>query len=361
MKTLLMAPELFQAEGGIARILRLYLQVLCALAGPGDEVSYVALNDGPAAAARSEDLPSLRLAAKAACARGKPRFLACCFRHGWAARLVVCGHLHQLAVAWLLHLLRPGLRYCLVAHGLEVWRPYSWLERKALRGAHRIFCVSEYTRRQMLRFDPGLDRARLVIVPNTFDPGFSVPSAARDLTHPGPGGPRILVVSRLRLTDIYKGIDTMIEAMPGVRRQFPGARLRIIGGGDDETRLRELVRTLQLEDAVHFTGIIDDARLRREYEACDIFALPSRKEGFGLVYLEAMTCGKPCLAARAGGAPEVVNSEVGALVEYGNTEQIAVAVADLIRHPRDPDAIHRRAEKFAFPEFKRKLAAALGE
>ena len=69
--------------------------------------------------------------------------------------------------------------------------------------------------------------------------------------------------------------------------------------------------------------------------------------------------GDKCLSL--GGAPEVVNSAVGALVEYGNTDQIAIAVADLVRHPRDPAAIIRRAEQFAFPAFKQHLTAALGE
>ncbi len=352
-----MAPELFRAEGGISRILRLYLRALAELAGPQEELGYVALNDLPVTPGRVRECAGREVGAAVGCDHGKLGFISACFRHGWSAGRVLCGHLHQLSIVWLLSLLRPGLKYYLVAHGIEVWRPFAFLERRALRGAHRILCISEYTRRQLLRFDPKLEPGRLVIVPNTFDPGFSTP-ADWSVTRPG-FNPRILAVSRLTVADRYKGIDTMIEAMPAIRERLPAAQLRIVGGGNDEGHLRELARELGLAGAVHFTGIISDAALRTEYAACDIFALPSRKEGFGLVYLEAMTYGKPCLAARAGGAPEVVNDEVGAVVEYGNIGQIALAVADMVRHPRDPAAMLRRAGEFSFPRFKDRLAEVL--
>lgn len=360
MKTLLLVPELFRAEGGIARILRSYLRALCEEAGEGDQVHFLALNDGAVEPEKIRPHVQGRPGTHVGCERSKLSFIFHTFQLGWGSDRVICGHLHQLSVVWLFSIFRPQVKYCLVAHGIEVWRPFGWLERMALRKAHRILCVSEYTRRQILRFDPQLDRARLVIVPNTFDPSLLAPTGKAQTLKSG-SDPRILVVSRLTRADAYKGFDTLIEAMPQILRQYPAAQLRIVGGGDDERRLRDLVQTLHLEDTVHFAGIINDAALSREYAACDIFALPSRKEGFGLVYLEAMAHGKPCLAARAGGAPEVVNSEVGALVEYGNTDQIAVAVADLVRHPRDPAAISRRAEQFAFPAFKQHLTAALDE
>ena len=360
MKTFFVLPELFQAEGGIARIMRLYLKAVGELSVPGDEIRYVALLDNGDTSERARALAGPRLAGLDNCGRSKWLFLFTVLWRSREADRIVCGHLHHLILARFAAVFRPRLRYYLVAHGIEAWRPYSALERAALRDAHRIFCVSEYTRRQMLRFAPFLDPARLLVVPNTFDPAFepvAIPSGPVARTN----HPVILVVSRLAASDPYKGIDTMIEAMPRILRQYPSAQLRIAGGGDDQPRLAEIASSLGLADAVQFVGTIEDTALKHEYSACDIFALPSRKEGFGLVYLEAMSYGKPCLAARAGGAPEVVNSAVGALVEYGNTDQIAVAVADLMRHPRDPGAMLRRAEEFSFPEFRRRLSVALND
>lgn len=358
MKTLLICPDLFHAEGGIARIMRLYLRSLCEQAAPGDEVGCVAQLDSGDTSARLRMLLGEHTAKIDNCERSRFAFLFIVLVRAFRCRRLVCGHLHQLIIARLAQTFNPRLDYYLVAHGIEVWRPYSLLERAALRGARRIFCVSEYTRRQMLRFDSSLEPARLVVLPNTFDPGFRA-----DLVAPAPATgtpqPRILVVSRLVNSDPYKGVDLMIEAMPAVLRQHPGAQLRIVGGGDARPRLEALARERSLGDAVRFLGLVDDAVLREEYHRCDLFALPSRKEGFGLVYLEAMSYGKPCIAARAGGAPEVVDDQVGALVEYGNVEQIALAVGNLLRHPRNPAVIAARVTSFSYANFSAKLAALL--
>ena len=358
MNYLLLSSELFRHEGGIARIMRLYLKALCEIAGPDGRVDSVVLNDLPGPEPRLARYVNDRLGESIGCDHSKPRFIRATLRLARRADLLICSHLHQLPIAWLAGRFNSRLKYLLVAHGIEVWRPYSWLERRALRGAHRILCVSEYTRRQLLRFCPDLEPARLVVLPNTLDPHFA----------PGPDQPaqpalfalpRILSVGRLASADAYKGFDLLIETMPLIRRDYPTARLRIVGQGDDLPRLTALATRLGVAGSVDFLGPIDDEALRAEYAACDLFALPSRREGFGLVYLEAMTHGKPCIGARAGGAPEVINDTVGALVEYGNLADLAAAVSDRIRHPRDSGVVRRHADSFAFPAFQRRLAAAL--
>ena len=358
MRTLLLAPELFLHEGGIARIMRLYLKALCEIAEPGDQVDCVVLNDEPGRDPRLERYTTPRLGEYVGCARGKRRFITETVRLGRRADRLVCSHLHQLSVAWLARRFNRDLRYFLVAHGIEVWRPYSLMERRALLGAHRILCISEYTRRQMLRFCPELDPARLIVVPNTLDPHFA--PELNDQVSTAPFAlPRILTVGRLASDDAYKGFDTLIEAMPLLRREHPTARLRVVGKGDDLPRLTALAARLGVSGSIDFLGPISDEALRAEYAACDLFALPSRKEGFGLVYLEAMTYGKPCLGARAGGTPEVINSAVGELVDYGNLFDLAAAIADLVRHPRDSEVVRRHVDSFAFPAFQRRLAAVL--
>ncbi len=360
MKTLLLSPELFLADGGISRIMRLYLRALCENAAPGDEIESLVLNDKDGPEPKLPTYSTAVLKLSTGCARRKSRFIFRGLRSALRSDLVLSGHLHQLFVPWLASLLKPRLRYTVVAHGIEVWRPFTLLETLTLRRAWRILCVSDYTRRQLLRFCPGLEARRLVVVPNTLDPQLAVDVEPRMSESVGQGnGPHILVVARLTTVDIYKGVDTMIEAMPLVRRDHPGARLRVVGGGDDLPRLRALATRLKVDDITEFTGIISDEQLRAEYAACDIFALPSRKEGFGLVYLEAMVAGKPCLGAKAGGVPEVINEEVGALAEYGNIPELAAALADLVQHPRDPAAIRQHVARFAFPAFKRRVAAAL--
>jgi len=122
MNSLLLAPELFTTDSGIPRILRLYLKALCDLSSEKDRVRFVSLND------TSVDSADLRpyttreaLDQWRTCNRDKKQFVRDTLRLSSGVKLIVCGHVAQLPVAWLASWLRPGLRYALVAHGIEVW------------------------------------------------------------------------------------------------------------------------------------------------------------------------------------------------------------------------------------------------
>jgi phosphatidylinositol alpha-1,6-mannosyltransferase len=167
------------------------------------------------------------------------------------------------------------------------------------------------------------------------------------------------VVTRLTYNDRYKGVQSMIEAMPAIRAAVPGAILRIIGRGDDLPRLQTLRHKLGLGDAVQFLGFVPDRQLAVELRTCRLFALPSKKEGFGLVFLEAMAHGRPCLGARAGGIPEVITNDTGVLVDYGDVPGIAAASVAALNRPWDEAAILRRALEFSYSPFKERLAKLL--
>jgi len=354
MKTLLLCPELFAREGGIQRILRLYLKALTELAGEGDEVRLVVLNDRELPAEMLERYANARLGRRYACARRKPAFVWQALRAAAGADRLVCGHIGQLPVAWLARRLRPRLRYYLVAHGIEVWRPYSGVEQRALRGATRILCVSDYTRREMLR-QLALPAERLAIVPNALDPGLTTGPADR----PERQAPLILTVARLDAAEGYKGVDHLIQSLPAVRAALPGVRLRVVGTGNDRPRLQALANRLGVTGIVDFSGFVEEAALREEYRSCTLFALPSRKEGFGIVFLEAMANGRPCLGARAGATPEIIDATSGVLVEYGDVAQIAGRLVWALQRPWDSAQIQWRAAQFDYASFKSRLREAL--
>ncbi len=357
MKTLLLAPELFTTDSGIPRILRLYLKALCDLAGKEDRVRFVALND---VSVDSADLRPYSLATALdrweACGRDIGRFIRAALNLSAGAKLIVCGHVAQLPVAWLAGWRRPGLRYVLVAHGIEVWRPFTFWERRALKGAWRVLCVSEFTRKELLK-NIQIDPERVVVLPNALDPELDADGVDSALSTTSQ--PVILAVSRLSSTDRYKGVDHLIEAMPAILRGAPGTKLRIIGRGDDRPRLQQRVRELALDAAVEFAGYVDDRQLRHEFARCTIFALPSEKEGFGLVYLEAMAYGKPCIAADAGGSPEVITPESGRLVPYADVPALAAACVSALTATWDAAAIRISVRRFSFPLFKERLQRIL--
>ena len=363
MKTLLLCPALFASHGGIERMLRLYLKALCELAGPADRVALAALNDVALSPAQLGPYATAALGPVVAGARAKLRFSLRTLLLARHADRIVCGHVHLLPVLRLARLVNRRVKTFLVAHGLEVWREFSSAEAAGLRALDRILCVSAFTRRDLLARVPTLDPARLVVQPNALDPQFqpvaTSAAAAAPASAPATEPGVILAVARLDATEAYKGIDHLVAALPAVRRAVPDARLRVVGDGDDRPRLERLAADQGVASAVEFLGRVDDAVLRDHFARCAVFALPSRGEGFGLVYLEAMAHGKPCLAARAGGAPEVVDDTCGALVPYGDVPAIAAAVAGLLNRPPSPAILHARAAQFSFESFRSRLAGHL--
>jgi phosphatidyl-myo-inositol dimannoside synthase len=356
VKSLLLAPELFSSGGGITRILRLYLKALCEDSGNHDEVRFVSLNDRMVATGDLRRFSTDRLAGWEVCNRGRLQFIFSAFKMGLRSDRIICGHVAQLPVAWAISLLRPKLRYYLVAHGIEVWRPFTFLERRALIGARRIFCVSNYTRLQILSNCP-MPEAQTAVLYNALDPFME----ARAPVPPADGVNVILSISRLSVSDSYKGIEHLIGAMPAVRAAIPNAQLRIVGRGDGLRPLQMAASKLNIAAAVDFAGYRNDAELGSEFENCRMFALPSQKEGFGLVYLEAMTHGRPCLGANAGGVAEVITEESGLLVEYGDIPGIAAALILGLSRSWPIQPIVDRAQRFSYGRFRERLAKLLAE
>ena len=175
-------------------------------------------------------------------------------------------------------------------------------------------------------------------------------------------GTRLLSVCRLEQSERYKGVDKVIECLPELAKSVPDVQYTVVGGGTDLERHRALAERLGVASRVRFLGFITDEALAACYRECDVFVMPSAGEGFGFVFLEAMKYGKPIVAARSGGAPEVVRDGVnGRLVEYGNKHELLEALIDLClnRNKRESlgDGGYRRLqENYTFEHFKQKFA-----
>ncbi len=355
MRILLLAPELFTTDSGIPRMLRLYLKALCDLAGErGGRVDFVALNDALVDTTELRPYSGPAFASWSVCSRDKVRFIRETLRLGRNADLIVCGHVAQLPVAWLVRRFHRRVRYVLVAHGIEVWRPFTFWQRRAIARAERVWCVSEFTRDEVRRRIK-LPDEKLAVLPNALDPQLAPAADAAPL----PPDPVILTIARLTRADSYKGIDHLIAALPAIRAAEPRARLRIVGRGDDRDRLYQLARKLQVLEAVEFAGFVPNEQLPGEFQRCRLFALPSEREGFGLVYVEAMAHGRPCLGARAGGTTEVITPETGVLVPYGDVPALAAAVLEALRRDWAPAPILARAGHFSYSQFRTRLASLL--
>ncbi len=255
--------------------------------------------------------------------------------------------------------------YAVFVNGIEAWSAtLDSARRAALRNARMRIAISPHTARRVAAAHPDLppvETCLLALLPDEEAPD-RVPADVRvDY-----GAHAVVIVGRMSSTERYKGHDQLILAWPRVVAEVPDATLVMVGRGDDVDRLRTKAAALGLGRSVHFPGFLPDAAVRAVMRHAAVFAMPSRGEGFGLVYLQAMRAGLPCLGSRDDAAADViVDGETGLLVPRQDPDAIAGAVARLLTDEsmrrRMGEAGHRRFESvFTYPRFRARLAGLLG-
>lgn len=221
-------------------------------------------------------------------------------------------------------------------HGVERWMANR---------ADRVITCSSYMREHVADIF-GLDERRVKVIPNGIDPSELVPVADLETLRgqfARPDEKLVLLVGRL----VYeKGFQIALEAMPRVIERVGGVRFVIAGSGTAEDDLRRQARELGLDRHGTFLGWIGDDLLHSLYRIADLCVVPSIYEPFGLVALEAMASGCPCLVADTGGLREVVPSE-----------QVGLRFRS-----RDPNSLAEMAERLLTDaELRERLVAEASE
>ena len=244
---------------------------------------------------------------------------------------VFCGHVN-LAPMTQLFCQSLGIPYTVLTYGKEVWDPLPPRYVEALQKAHSIWCISRHSRDracEVNHLDPRQFRmVSCVVDGDTFTPGEKPPEL---IERYGLYDAKVLMtVARLWSGDIYKGVDVTIRALGKVAAVFPDVKYLVIGRGDDQPRLAQLAEDLGVRDRVIFAGFVPTEELPDHYRVADGYVMPSR-EGFGIVYLEAMACGVPVISGDAdGSADPLQDGRVGWQVPYRDPEAVAAACIELL-------------------------------
>ncbi|BAY74017.1 glycosyltransferase [Nostoc linckia NIES-25] len=284
--------------------------------------------------------------------------------------IVISTHVNYATACYALKRI-TGIPYWVVAHGLDVWEIDSKITKLALKEADRIISVSNYTRQRLLS-ETDIDPQKIVVLPNTFDAKeFQIkpkPTKLLKRYNLRDDQPVILMVTRLGRMAKYKGYDQIIHALVKVRSQIPDVRFILAGKGDDLPRIKALVSSLNLEDSITIAGFVPDEELCAHYNLCDVFAMPSKGEGFGIVYLEALACGKPVLAGNQDGSVDpLAQGKLGCLVDPDNVEEIADNLIQILQgnfsNPvvYQPELLQQKTiEAYEFSRFRARLAKLFG-
>ena len=269
-----------------------------------------------------------------------------------------------------------GLPYLSAAHGFEYWLSIApgthALMRHATSRATRVPVLCSAFIARTVRTAVPRSVPVSVLYPGADVTRFRPDLATGDIREALGVGARPLVVCVSRLVP-RKGQDTLIRAMPAIRRRVPDAALAIVGGGPSEDRLRAMAADLPA-GTVAFSGQVAEDDLPRYYAAGDVFAMPCRTrlgglevEGWGNVFIEAAACGKPVVVGDSGGAREsLVDGETGILVDGTRVTSVADALGDLLADPERAKAMgaagrERVLRAHTWPAIAERLASWLGE
>lgn len=285
--------------------------------------------------------------------------------------LILSTHLNFAPAA---HALKrwQGIPYWVVAHGLEAWEIPQPRRRAALAAADAILPVSPYTQTR-LQQALGLAEDHFRCLPNTFDPSRFQPGPKPDYLLSRyslcPEQPVLLTVNRLVASEPFRPYDQVLAALPALRQRFPNLHYVIAGKGDDRPRLEQSIHDLGLEDAVTLAGFVPDAELPDHYNLADMFVLPSKYEGFGIVFLEALACGRPAVGSlQDGGRDALLGGELGALVNPDALSDLVDTVTQILQktYPNpllyDPAGLRQRTlAAFGFESFTHTLRQYLDD
>ncbi len=236
-----------------------------------------------------------------------------------------CGHAAMLLSAEL------GLPYVVSVHGLDAFstqqvsgRAGQWCRRisqRVYRSSRRVICISERIREQVLAGTG--PSCRTSVVYNGVDPELFSPA-----TEPASGG--LIVLSVGNLIPI-KGHEVLLRAVAALAFQFPSLAVEIIGEGPERPRLQALIQQLQISERVRFLGRQSRRQVAAAMRRCTVFALTSRYEGLGCVYLEAMSAAKPVIGCRGQGIAEIIqHGSNGFLVGPDNERELELAMGMLL-------------------------------
>lgn len=251
--------------------------------------------------------------------------------------LIITTHLNFAPVALLAKYLL-GVRYVVVVHGIDAHAGLSSLRKLALRRADSVWAVSRWTRMRSLQL--GIPEDRVRVLSNTvdecrFDLGHDL-ARLRQRHGIGEGEKVLLTVARLDPAEQYKGCDTVLRALSALQSNVGPVRYLVVGTGADSARVEKLASELGVRRSVTFCGFVPDEELPDYYRLADVFVMPSRGEGFGIVFLEAMACGTPVLGGNEDGTPDALaDGALGVLVDPTDPGIIATELQRLLEGQGD--------------------------
>jgi phosphatidylinositol alpha-1,6-mannosyltransferase len=273
--------------------------------------------------------------------------------------LVVCSHINLLPAAYFAAR-RCRAHLMVLVYGIEVWDRGSWLQRYMMHRTDAVVAISAFTIKKLRQWAV-IAGDRVSLIPNAIDLSAYTPGPRNEAVRKELGlgdGPVLLTLGRMDASERAKGFDEVLEALPSLLEDYPTLTYCLAGDGTDRERLEQKAAKLGVGKNVVFTGYVPEEQKPDLYRLTDLFVMPSRLEGFGYVFLEALACGTPVVASSVDGSKEAVRGGAwGTLADPHNRDEILNAIRSGLRSPKLPD--RKELEYFSTERFKNRVRRAL--
>ena len=353
MKILLLAADAYGGRGGIALYTRDTVQALAEM--PEVERVVVIPRSVPM---EPRGIPQ-KVHFVTGAAGSKARYLLFALRAAVNQYdLVICGHINLLPLAHILNRLICA-PLVLMVYGIDVWDQPKRITQWQLRQLSSIWSISAVTMERMNAW-VNLPESKYAVLPNAIHlEKYGVGEKRRDLLakYGLCDAKVIMTLARLSAAERYKGLDEVLNVMPGLLKLEPRLKYVIAGDGDDRPRLEARVRSLGLEDKVVFAGMVEEKDKADVLRLADAFVMPGSGEGFGFVFLEALACGIPVVGSRIDGSREALRfGMLGTLVDPRDPRCIQQGILEALgKRPEIPAGI----EHFSWPAFSTRVSASV--
>lgn len=269
----------------------------------------------------------------------KIQFVLKALQEGARSDVVLLSHINLLSVGWLIKRVSPSTKVLIFCHGIEIWKELSPAKRSMLQRFDEILSVSKYTAAQVNKVQ-GIPASKCQVLNNCLDLFLTLPKnvvsnnslkkkygfAAHDTI--------LFTLTRLASTERYKGYDKVLDAMKSL--QLPNLKYLIAGSCDAEEKalILQTIEEHGLSNNVVMAGFVADEELAAHFMMADMYVMPSSKEGFGIVFIEAMFYGLPVIAGNADGSVDaLLNGELGILVDPKSAEAVKDAIEKVLANP----------------------------
>lgn len=356
----------FSATGGIEKVSRIAGKALAEIIEKeSGELHVYSMYDGSGDADARYISPSIF----SGFGQKKIAFTAHAIAKGVKSDVVVLSHLNLLIIGYIIKLLSAKTRFILYTHGIEAWQPLPLWKRKLLKKVDCMFAVSHFTRNKMVSLQ-GVDENMVKVLNNCLDPFLPEPASGKDEQLTKKYGlkkdaPVLLTLSRLSSHDRDKGYDKVLRSVKDLKAEFPTLKYIIAGKYEpaEKAWLDELIEAMKLKDAIIFTGYVKDEELAAHFSIADVYIMPSIKEGFGIIFIEAMYYGLPVIAGNKDGSVDALcNGELGVLVDPDNQQEINNALRSVLlkKSAYVPDK-RKLLDRFGYDTYKRNFQELLHE